>query len=86
MLKYRGSALVRSGVIGLVLIILVISLGLQPQRLWSLATTIRHQALITEAGGLAPGNEVRVSGVRVGSVSDVSLQRGKALVSFRVDG
>lgn len=86
MLKYRGSSLIRSGFIGLVLIILVITVGLQPERLVTWATAIRHQALFTEAGGLLPGNDVKVSGVKVGTVSDVALQRGKALVTFMVNG
>ncbi|AQT82765.1 mammalian cell entry protein [Mycolicibacterium litorale] len=86
MLKYRGSSLIRSGFIGLALIVLVITIGLQPERLLSLATAIRHQALFTEAGGLQPGNDVKVSGVKVGTVSDVSLQHGKALVTFMVKG
>lgn len=86
MLKYRGSSLIRSGFIGLALIVLVITVGLQPERLVSLATAIRHQALFTEAGGLQAGNDVKVSGVKVGTVSDVSLQHGKALVTFMVKG
>ena len=86
MLKYRGSNLIRSGVIGLVLILLVITVGLQPQRLWTMATSIRHQALFTEAGGLAPGNDVKVSGVKVGTVSDVALRKGRVLVTFMVNG
>ena len=86
MQKYRGSALIRSGAIGLALVILVISVGLQPQRLLTLATSIRHRALFTEAGGLAVGNDVKVSGVKVGTVSGVSLYEGKALVTFMVDG
>lgn len=84
--KYRGSQLISSGLIGAVLILLVITVGLQPQRLLNLATTVQHQALFAEAGGLASGNEVRVSGVKVGSVSDVTLDRGRALVTFKVDG
>lgn len=86
MLKYRGSNLIRSGIIGIVVIVLVISVGLQPQRLWTKATSIRHQALFTEAGGLASGNEVKVSGVTVGSVSDVALEKGRVLVTFMVNG
>ncbi|MGY4712823.1 MCE family protein [Mycolicibacterium sp. CBM1] len=86
MIKYRGSKLIRSGFIGMALIVLVITVGLQPERLTSLATSIRHQAVFTEAGGLQPGNDVKVSGVKVGTVSDVSLQHGKALVTFLVDG
>jgi len=86
MLKYRGSSLIRAGFIGLVLILLVITVGLAPQKLISWATSIKHQAVFTEAGGLVPGNDVKVSGVKVGTVSDVSLQRGKALVTFLVNG
>ncbi|BBY61019.1 MCE family protein [Mycolicibacterium sarraceniae] len=86
MLKYRGSSLIKAGFIGLALILLVIIIGLQPERLVSLATAIRHQAVFTEAGGLQPGNDVKVSGVKVGTVSDVSLQHGKALVTFMVKG
>ena len=84
--KYRGSQLISSGLIGAVLIMLVITVGLQPQRLLNLATSVRHQALFAEAGGLAPGNDVRVSGVKVGTVSDVTLDRGRALVTFMVSG
>ena len=86
MLKYRGSSLIRSGIIGLTLILLLISVGLQPQKLTELATSIRHRALFTEAGGLSPGNEVKVSGVKVGTVTGVALQQGKALVTFTVNG
>jgi phospholipid/cholesterol/gamma-HCH transport system substrate-binding protein len=86
MLKYRGSSLIRSGFIGLVLILLVITVGLAPEKIVSWATSIKHQALFTEAGGLVPGNDVKVSGVKVGTVSSVALQRGKALVTFMVKG
>lgn len=86
MLKYRAPSLIRAGFIGVVLIVLTIAVGLQPERLWSWATAVRYQALFTEAGGLVPGNDVKVSGVKVGSVSDISLQRGLALVTFMVDG
>ena len=68
------------------LILLVIAVGLQPQRLLTWATSIRHQALFSEAAGLAVGNDVKVSGVKVGSVSDVSLKDGDALVTFTVNG
>ncbi|MDT5008891.1 MAG: phospholipid/cholesterol/gamma-HCH transport system substrate-binding protein [Mycobacterium sp.] len=84
MIKYRGGNLIRAGFIGVVLIILVIVVGLQPQQLWSLASSIRYQALFTEAGGLVQDNPVTVSGVKVGTVADISLQKGQALVTFNV--
>ncbi len=86
MLKYRGAKLIRSGFMGAVLIVLVVAVGLAPERLVSWATTIQYQALFSEAGGIAAGNKVLVSGVKVGTVSDVSLQDGDALVTFGVDG
>lgn len=86
MLKYRGSQLARAGFIGVVLIILVIAVGLQPERLASWATAVRYQALFAEAGGLAVGNDVTVSGIKVGSVSSIKLDNGDALVGFTIDG
>jgi phospholipid/cholesterol/gamma-HCH transport system substrate-binding protein len=86
MLKYRESNLVKAGFIGAVLMILIIAVGLQPERLLQWATSIRHQALFTEAGGIIAGNDVTLSGIKVGSVSDISLQNGEALITFTVEG
>ncbi|WP_020102734.1 MCE family protein [Mycobacterium sp. 360MFTsu5.1] len=86
MLKYRGSQLMRTGLIGLVLIVLIIAVGLQPQKLWSWATSIRYHAVFADAGGLSPGNDVKVSGVTKGTISSVTLSHGKALVTFALDG
>jgi phospholipid/cholesterol/gamma-HCH transport system substrate-binding protein len=83
MLRYRGSNLIRAGVIGVVLIILVIAVGLQPERLLQYATSLRYEALFSEAGGLANGNDVTVSGIKVGTVSSIKL--GDALVGFTVN-
>ncbi|BBY41745.1 MCE family protein [Mycolicibacterium celeriflavum] len=86
MLNYRGAQLMRAGFIGVVLIILVITVGLQPERLITWATSLRYEALFTEAGGLVSGNDVTVSGIKVGSVSSVELVNGDALVGFTIDG
>jgi phospholipid/cholesterol/gamma-HCH transport system substrate-binding protein len=42
-----------------------------------------HEAVFTEAGGLKPGNEVRVAGVRVGEVTSVELRGRDVVVRFR---
>ena len=86
MLKYRGSNLVRAGIIGVVLAILVITVGLQPERLIDWATGVRYNALFSEAGGLIEGNDVTVSGIEVGSVSSIKLDNGDALVGFTING
>jgi phospholipid/cholesterol/gamma-HCH transport system substrate-binding protein len=49
-----------------------------------------YRAAFRDASGLAPDNEVRMAGVRVGEVTEVRLANGAAgpyvRVSFRVDG
>jgi phospholipid/cholesterol/gamma-HCH transport system substrate-binding protein len=86
MLKYRGAQLIRPGFIGVVLALMIVAVGLAPEQLMSWATTVRYQALFSEAGGMTAGAKVLVSGVKVGTVSDVALRDGDALVTFRVDG
>ncbi|OHV06424.1 MCE family protein [Mycobacterium talmoniae] len=86
MLKYRGSGLVRAGVIGVVLILCIVAVGLQPERLTEWATSVRYQARFTEAGGLSTGNDVTLSGIKVGTVSDIALDNGEALVTFTLAG
>ncbi|MGB8386289.1 MCE family protein [Mycobacterium sp.] len=85
MFKYRGSHLVKAGFMGFVLIMLVIAIGLQPELLISWASAVTYQAVFTEAGGLVVGNDVTLSGMKVGSVQDVSLRRGRALVTFSMN-
>lgn len=86
MLRYRGTNLIRPGLIGLILIVLVVTVGLQPEKIYSWATSLHYHALFSEAGGLRVGNDVIVSGIKVGSVSSVSLRDGDALVGFTIDG
>ncbi len=86
MLKYRGASLIKAGFVGAVLMILVILVGLSPDQLVSLATSVKYKALFSEAGGLTPGNPVTVSGIKVGAVSDVELHNGDALVTFTMKG
>ncbi|WP_030521203.1 MCE family protein [Nocardia rhamnosiphila] len=84
MFRYRGRHLLRHGLVGIVLILCVISLGLQSQQAIAWGTTVRYQAVFQEAGGLEAGDEVIVSGVRVGSVTEVGLDHGDARVVFTV--
>ena len=86
MLKYRGGHLVRAGVIGAVVVILVILVGLSPQQITSWANSVRYQALFTEAAGLDIDNDVTVAGMKIGSVRSIALDRGKALVTFSIVG
>ena len=84
MLKYRGAGVIRAGFIGVVVIVLVIAVGLAPERILGWATSIRYQAVFADVSGLAVGNDVTVSGMKLGKVTAVSLQDPNALVTFTV--
>src|SRR5690242_11613383 len=85
MLRYRGGRLVRVGFIGVVVCVLIVTIGLQPERLMAVATTGQYHAVFDAAGGLAVGNKVKISGVDVGTVTDVGLDGLQALVTFTVE-
>ncbi|MGE2730619.1 MCE family protein [Mycolicibacterium vaccae] len=85
MLRYRRAGIARSGFIGTVLVVLVIAVGLAPERITSWATAIRYQAVFADLSGLAVGNSVTISGMTLGTVTAVSLQDPDALVTFTVD-
>lgn len=86
MIKYRNKRLIRVGFIGLVVCILVIVVGLDPNTVLAPATTVRYEAIFADAGGLQVGNDVKISGVKVGQVARIQLESGKASVMFTVDG
>jgi phospholipid/cholesterol/gamma-HCH transport system substrate-binding protein len=86
MLKYRGNQLLRTGFMGVVLAILIILIGLSPESLTSLATAVRYQAQFSDAGGLTAGNDVTIAGIKVGSVSGVTLEGRNAVATFSIDG
>jgi phospholipid/cholesterol/gamma-HCH transport system substrate-binding protein len=86
MLKYRQRKLIRAGFLGAVLILLVIAVGLQPERIVSWASSIRYSAIFAEAGGLATGNDVTMGGMKVGSVTAMKLEQGDVAVTFLVEG
>ncbi|MCX5441363.1 MCE family protein [Streptomyces sp. NBC_00063] len=45
-----------------------------------------YSAAFSEAGGLRPGDEVRIAGVKVGKVEDVDLDGGHVKVTFKIKG
>src|SRR5262249_27101560 len=83
--RYRQSKLIRLGFLGVVVLILVIAVGLQPDRLLQMATALRYHARFSEAGGITVDDDVTVSGIKVGSVTAVNLQRGEVALDFTVD-
>jgi phospholipid/cholesterol/gamma-HCH transport system substrate-binding protein len=75
---------VLAGVVGLLLAATLAVLAFNADTLPVIGGGTTYTADFTEAAGLRSGNEVRVAGVRVGSVTGVALHGGKVRVAFRV--
>ncbi|MFF0489699.1 MCE family protein [Nocardia sp. NPDC004068] len=71
------------GGLGLLLVLLVTMSAFSVDKLPIIGAGIRYTAEFSEAAGLKKGNEVRIAGVKVGDVSDVSLAGDHVLVTFR---
>lgn len=71
------------GIAGIVVLVLMILLAMNFERLPLIGGTT-YKAEFSESAGLKTDNEVRVAGVKVGSVTDVELTGDRVTVSFRV--
>jgi phospholipid/cholesterol/gamma-HCH transport system substrate-binding protein len=74
---------VRIGIIGTVLLALIAAAVFYAKDLPFFNGTT-YAAEFTEAAGLRPADEVRVAGIKVGEVKEVSLAEDRVLVRFRV--
>ncbi|HET7734533.1 MAG TPA: MlaD family protein [Nocardioidaceae bacterium] len=77
---------VRLALLGLVATVLTFLLASNLSRLPLVGGGDLYRAEFTDTAGLQKGEEVRVAGIKVGEVSDIELDRGKVVVSFRVRG
>jgi phospholipid/cholesterol/gamma-HCH transport system substrate-binding protein len=76
---------VRTGIFGIALVacLVLVSFGYTGLPFWPQGKN--YQAYFTDAGGITPGNDVSVSGIKVGRVGSIELAGDSALVSFTVD-
>lgn len=74
------------GLVGLVILAVIALLAFDSGNLPIIGGGTTYTADFSEAAGLAPGNEVRVAGVTVGSVTGVTLDGSAVKVAFRVKG
>lgn len=75
----------RTGIFGVVVLVCVvlIAFGYAKLPFWPQGKT--YDAYFTDAGGISPGNNVYVSGFKVGQVQSVELAGTAAKVSFTLD-
>lgn len=81
-IRERNPVLV--GLAGLAIVTVVALLAFFSNSLPVIGGGTTYTADFTEAAGLRSGNEVRVAGVKVGSVTGVSLDGNHVLVTFKV--
>lgn len=74
-----------TGAVGISLILAVVLLALQYDKLPFLTSNRTYTAYFTEAGGLKSGAAVQVAGYRVGEVSSVDLVDAQVVVTFDVE-
>ncbi|WP_155769976.1 MCE family protein, partial [Mycobacterium asiaticum] len=80
----KGRSPVMLGVMGTVIVTCVVIVAFQYNKLPFVNGYNDYAAYFSEAGGIKPGNQVRVSGVGVGRVSDIRLDGTKVRVGFTV--
>jgi phospholipid/cholesterol/gamma-HCH transport system substrate-binding protein len=75
----------RTGIFGIVLVtcLVLVSFGYTKLPFWPQGRS--YEAFFTDAGGITQGNDVAVSGIKVGQVSSVELAGDAAKVTFTVD-
>jgi phospholipid/cholesterol/gamma-HCH transport system substrate-binding protein len=75
---------VRIGAAGLTVIALLILLAFNAANLPVIGGGDTYHAAFTEAAGLKPGDEVRIAGVKVGTVRNVELADDHVVVGFTI--
>jgi phospholipid/cholesterol/gamma-HCH transport system substrate-binding protein len=83
-LPFRERNPVAMGAAGLGLIAALLLLAMNIDDL-PLLVGHKHSAALSEAGGLKPGDDVRIAGVKVGKVTGVDLDGDHVRVDFRVE-
>lgn len=76
---------IRTGILGVFIVVclVLISFGYTGLPFWPQGKN--YSAFFNDAGGITPGSDVRVSGIRVGKVGTVELAGTAAKVNFTVD-
>jgi phospholipid/cholesterol/gamma-HCH transport system substrate-binding protein len=85
MARPDGGNPIRTGIFGIAVVacLVLVSFGYTGLPFWPQGED--YQAYFTDAGGITPGDDVNVSGIKVGKVSNVELAGDTAKVTFTVD-
>lgn len=86
MIPFRERNPVTIGAAGLTTLALLIAAAFNVESLPLIGGGDTYSAAFSEAGGLRPGDEVRIAGVKTGKVDAVELAGDHVKVTFRVEG
>lgn len=86
MKSFRERNPVTLAIIGTVVIVAMLALAFNAKRLPFIGSGPTYYADFTDASGLAPGEEVRIAGLKVGTVSSVSIAGTHVRIGFHVKG
>jgi phospholipid/cholesterol/gamma-HCH transport system substrate-binding protein len=78
----EGSGRIRTGVMGILVLVLVIGVGQSFASVPMIFATPRFYAQFTDTGGLNPGDKVRIAGVDVGTVNSMEIEGDKVIIGF----
>ncbi|OBG82520.1 mammalian cell entry protein [Mycobacterium sp. E802] len=85
MASTRESNPVRTGILGIFVVACLVLVSFGYTGLPFFPQGKQFEAYFSDAGGISPGNDVNVSGITVGKVTDVALAGDTAKVGFTVD-
>ncbi|MCG5431344.1 MCE family protein [Mycobacterium sp. MYCO198283] len=76
---------IRTGIFGIAIVACLVLVSFGYTKLPFFPQGKNYEAFFADAGGIAPGNDVNIAGIKVGSVSSVALAGEVAKVAFTVD-
>lgn len=85
---FKGRTLLKVGLFVLASAVMTVALAMRIANLSMsdlLGRTYTLEAEFENAGGVFPGDEVKIAGVEVGRVTETRIEDGKAVVTFKVD-
>src|SRR5689334_10667911 len=82
----EGSTRVKSGIMGVLILVLVIGVGQSFTNVPMLFAQPTYYGLFTDSGGLNTGDKVRIAGTDVGTVDSLAIEGDHVKMGFSLGG
>lgn len=84
--RFSEMSQIRIGLVGLVIVMLLVAVSVNIGAIRSALSGTEYSAAFAESGGLRAGDDVRVAGLPIGSVSSVRIEGTAVAVDFTAEG